>query len=141
MHLSPSDLGSNTFFQIQIQIRVSEFIQIQIQIQIRHPEIIQIQIQIQWIKYKYKYSMFYFGWCGLSLALKRPCHMELESCVTSHFLKQYLQTWFLLNISSLSNEKDRGVTCLKFYYKRLWLALSLVTKCCADSSNIWIFQD
>ena len=109
-----------------------------------HHKLVQITVKLPYLtanKLKYKYSIFYFGWCGLSLALDRPCHMELESCVTSHFLKQYLQTWFLLNISSLSNEKDRGVTCLKFYYKRLWLALSLVTKCSADSSNIWIFQD
>ena len=51
-------LGSNTFYQIQIQIHFFPEFQIQIQIQIHRQKSdqIQIQIQIQLIKYKYKYK-------------------------------------------------------------------------------------
>ena len=51
-------LGSNTFYQIQIQIHFLPEFQIQIQIQIHRQKSdqIQIQIQIQLIKYKYKYK-------------------------------------------------------------------------------------
>ena len=70
-HTEQQTWGQIRFFNYKYKY-ASEFIQIQIQI--RHPEI--IQIQIQWIKYKY--SIFYFGWCGLSWALKRPFHMKLK---------------------------------------------------------------
>ena len=54
--MSPG-LGSNTFYQIQIQIHFFPKVQIQIQIQIHRQKSDQIQIQIQLLKYKYKYTM------------------------------------------------------------------------------------
>ena len=57
-HYPSAGLGSNTFYQIQIQILFFPELQIQIQIQIHRQKFYQIQIQkqIQLIKYKYKYK-------------------------------------------------------------------------------------
>ena len=67
-------LGSNTFYQIQIQIqiRVIRFYQIQIQIQIRRLKFYQIQIQIQIWRFKYKYKYKYLNKNTICRILRAP---------------------------------------------------------------------